>query len=95
LQANHLFGVPTLTNHPLLTRRPRTASPLGWTLQVIKRLPGTKGFVLLPGRWIIKRTFGWLGRYRRLARDFEHTPASIQAFIYIASSRRMLKILAQ
>lgn len=63
----------------------------GWTLSVILRPQKVKGFILLPRRWVIERTFGWLGRYRRLARDYEHTVASSTAMVYIASSRRMLK----
>jgi putative transposase len=66
----------------------------GWTLEIVKRSDGTKGFQVLPRRWVIERTFGWLGRYRRLARDYEHTTASSEAMVYIASSRRMLRMLA-
>ena len=44
---------------------------LGLTLVVIRRLAGTKGFVLLPRRWVAERTLGWLGRWRRLAREYE------------------------
>jgi putative transposase len=64
----------------------------GWTLEIVRRLKATKGFVVLPHRWIVERTFGWLGRYRRLARDYEHTVSSSEAMTYIASSRRMLKL---
>lgn len=64
----------------------------GWVLSVILRPQHVKGFVLLPHRWVIERTFGWLGRYRRLARDYEHSVASSTAMVYIAASRRMLKI---
>jgi len=46
----------------------------------------------LPRRWVVERTLGWLGRYRRLARDFEHTVSSSEAMTYIASIRRMLKL---
>ena len=63
----------------------------GWTLSVVLRPQHVKGFVLLPHRWVVERTFGWLGRYRRLARDYEHTVASSAAMVYIASSRRMLR----
>ena len=66
----------------------------GWTLEIVKRPDGAKGFQVLPRRWVIERTFGWLGRYRRLARDYEHTTASSEAMAYIASSRRMLRMLA-
>jgi putative transposase len=65
----------------------------GWTLQIVKRPDDQKGFQVLPRRWVVERTFGWLGRYRRLARDYEHTVASSEAMVYIASTRRMLKLL--
>jgi putative transposase len=67
---------------------------LGWTLQIVRRPTAAKGWVVLPRRWIVERTFGWLGRYRRLSRDFEHTVQSSEAMVYIASIRRMLKLAA-
>jgi putative transposase len=63
----------------------------GWTLEIVLRSHTAKGFVVLPRRWVVERTFGWLGRYRRLARDFEHTTSSSETVVYIASIRRMLK----
>jgi len=66
----------------------------GWTLQIVKRSDDVKGFHVLPHRWVVERTFGWLGRYRRLARDYEHTTLSSENMVYIASTRRMLKLLA-
>jgi putative transposase len=66
----------------------------GWILQIVKRSDDIQGFQVLPHRWVVERTFGWLGRYRRLARDYEHTTSSSQGMVYIASSRRMLKMLA-
>ena len=65
----------------------------GWVLQVVKRSDDYKGFQVLPHRWVVERTFGWLGRYRRLARDYEHTTSSSESMVYIASTRRMLKML--
>lgn len=64
----------------------------GWRLVTVLRPVNIKGWVLLPHRWVIERTFGWLGRYRRLARDYEHTVLSSQSMIYIASCRRMLRL---
>jgi putative transposase len=66
---------------------------LGWTLEIVRRPEGAKGWLVLHKRWVVERTFGWLGRYRRLARDFEHTTRSSEAIVYIASIRRMLKLL--
>ena len=62
---------------------------LGWTLCIIRRLPGTKGFQVLPRRWIVERTFAWLGGYRRLSKDYEYLPEHI----YLAMIRLMLQRL--
>jgi putative transposase len=67
----------------------------GWTLEIVRQLEGTKGFVVLPCRWVVERTFGWLGRYQRLARDYEHTVSSSEAMTYLGSIRRMLKLAAE
>ena len=64
----------------------------GWTLEIVRRSDEVKGFQVLPHRWVVERTFGWLGRYRRLSRDFEHAVSSSEAMTYIASIRRMLKL---
>jgi len=66
---------------------------LGWRLEVGRRAPDAKGFVVLPRRWVVERTFGWLGRYRRLCRDFEHTTVSSEAMVYVASIRRTLRLV--
>jgi putative transposase len=66
----------------------------GWRLEVVRRWAGAKGFQVLPHRWVVERTFGWLGRYRRLARDYEHTTAASEAMTYLASIRRTLKLVA-
>ncbi len=64
----------------------------GWVLEIVLRSDTARGFVVLPRRWVVERTFGWLGRYRRLARDFEHTTSSSETVVYIASIRRMLRL---
>ena len=64
----------------------------GWLLEIVLRSDTSKGFVVLPRRWVVERTFAWLGRYRRLARDYEHTTSSSETVVYIASIRRMLKL---
>jgi putative transposase len=64
----------------------------GWKLEIVRRSDKAKGFEVLPRRWVVERTFGWLGRYRRLSRDFEHTVSSSESVVYIASIRRMLKL---
>ena len=73
---------------------PYVRQHFGWRIQIVRRLAGVKGFRILPRRWIVERTFGWLGRYRRLARDYEHTVAASEALTYLASIRRMLRLLA-
>jgi len=66
----------------------------GWLLQTVLRPAKVKGFVALPKRWIVERTFGWLGRYRRHSKDYERTTASSEAMIYIAMTHLMLRRLA-
>ena len=66
----------------------------GWILEIVKRPPDAKGFQVLPRRWVVERTFGWLGRYRRLARDYEHTTLSSETMVYVASIHRMLRTLS-
>jgi putative transposase len=63
---------------------------LGLTLVVIRRLAGTKGFVLLPRRWVVERTLGWLGRWRRLAREYEELPEVSETMVKLAIIRLML-----
>ncbi len=64
----------------------------GWTLDIVRRSENAKGFQVLPHRWKVERTFGWLGRFRRLARDYEHTVCVSTSLVYLASIRRMLKL---
>ena len=66
-----------------------------WTLEIVKRSDTAKGFVLLPRRWVVERTFAWLGRCRRLAKDFETLIASAEAWIMIASLPLMTRRLAR
>jgi putative transposase len=65
-----------------------------WEVEVVRRPKGAKGFVLLPKRWVVERTFSWLGRWRRLSRDYEHRTESSEAMIHVASIGRMLRRLA-
>jgi len=64
-------------------------------LAPVLREPGQKGFVLLPKRWIVERTFAWLIQCRRLSKDYEELPATSEAFIYVAMIRVMVRRLAQ
>lgn len=63
-------------------------------VEVVKRSDDSKGFKVLPRRWIVERTFGWLMRQRRLVRDYERTESSAQAWIYLAMIRIQLRRLA-
>lgn len=67
----------------------------GWLFQVVKRSDDTKGFVVLPRRWVVERTFAWLGRYRRLSKDYEQLPETSEAMIYAAMVHLMLKRLGR
>jgi putative transposase len=65
------------------------------TLEIVKRTDDIKGFKLLPHRWVVERTFGWLGRYRRLSKDYEFLTESSQAMIHIVMIGLMVKRLTQ
>jgi putative transposase len=64
-----------------------------WLLQVVKRNDDVKGFVVLPRRWVVERTFAWLGRNRRLSKDYERACESSEALVYLAMIHLMLKRL--
>lgn len=84
---------------------------LGWRVEVVQHwwtgvktvwvAPGKEppeiptGFQVLPRRWVVERTFGWLGRYRRLSKEYEALPATEEAWIYLAMTRLMLVRLAK
>lgn len=77
------------------------AGLLGWArehagieLQIVPRNADVKGFQVLPRRWVVERTFSWLGRCRRLARDYERKPAHAEAMIKVAMIRLMAARLA-
>src|SRR5262245_22021095 len=59
-------------------------------LEVVKRKAGQKGFAVLPRRWVVERTFAWLGFHRRLSKDYEALPETSEAMIYVAMIRLML-----
>ena len=63
----------------------------GWTLQVVKRSAKMVGFEVLPTRWIVERTFAWLGNYRRLSKDYEGRTEVSEAFVYVAMIHLMLR----
>ena len=65
----------------------------GWLLTTILHPVGAKGYVHLPRRWIVERTFGWLGRYRRLSKDYETNPHSSETWILISMIHRMARAM--
>jgi len=63
----------------------------GWKLEIVEKPEGQVGFQVLPKRWVVERTFAWLVRQHRLARDYERLPETSEAFIYVAMIRLMLR----
>lgn len=67
------------------------SSQFACQLEIVKKKKGVKGFHVLPRRWVVERTFAWLGRSRRLNRDYERNPTSSEAQVYLASGRLLLR----
>lgn len=65
----------------------------GFRMEVVKRPEGQQGWKLLPKRWVVERTFGWLGRWRGLAREYNYRPETTEANILLAMTHLMLKRL--
>jgi len=70
-------------------------SVCGWTLEIVKRDRHLHHFVVLPRRWVVERTFAWLGRYRRLSKDYEYLTSRSEAMIYLAMTQLMVRRLAR
>jgi putative transposase len=62
-------------------------------LEIVQRPAEAEGFVLLPRRWVVERTIAWLGRSRRLSKEYEHHPDHTESISYLASCRRLLQRL--
>ena len=65
----------------------------GWIFEVVRGRTDQRGFAVIPKRWIVERTFGWLNRYRRLSKDYEELPETSEVMILIAMSHLMLRRL--
>lgn len=87
-----VWGDNKYHNHGLNVWLKRQTS-IKWKLEIVRRPAGVKGFVLLPKRWVVERTFSWLNRWRRLSRDYEHRADSSESMVRIASIGRMLRFL--
>ena len=66
----------------------------GWTLELVRRPANQNTFEVIPRRWVVERTFAWLGRYRRLSKDYEELPQTTEAWVYAAMTGLMLRRLA-
>ena len=66
-----------------------------WTVQIVKRSDTAEGFEILPRRWVVERTLAWLGRCRRLSKDWEKSIASAEAWVTIAHIRRVTRYLVR
>jgi putative transposase len=65
----------------------------GWLLEIVKRPPDSHQFQVLPRRWVVERTLAWLGRCRRLSKDYEELPQTSEAWVQIAMIHLMLRRL--
>jgi transposase len=77
---------------PVFAKEQKKAMP-GLATAIVKRSDTAKGFEVPPRRWVVERTFAWLGRCRRLAKDFENLSRNALAFLKLASIRLMLRRL--
>ena len=71
-----------------------TEQACGWKLEIVSRPADARGFVVVHRRWTVERTFGWLGRNRRLSKDYEELAETTAAWVYAAMTRLMLRRLA-
>ena len=90
-----------------IVRRPRKPAPeevlMAWAQQWAKegvtvdwqKLLPPQGFVVLPRRWVVERTFAWISQNRRMSKDYERLAATSEAFIYVAMTRLMVRRLAR
>jgi len=77
-----------------IVKRPGEGDPRQWVAEGQVPPPVPAGFVVLPRRWVVERTFGWLGRYRRHSKDYEAKPESSLAWVHIAFVRLLVQRFA-
>ena len=88
----HVFADGGYTGNKLTTALARHGQ---WQIEIVKRSDRSTGFSVLPRRWVVERTFAWLNRNRRLAKDFEATVGSGEAWMYLASVQLLARRLAR
>lgn len=98
LLLNHLSAFPRLDTIRVdqgykETFQDWVAASTAWTVEVIVKPPEQVGFAVHPKRWVVERTFAWLGRYRQLSKEYDRRPESSEAWIYLASIDMLLKRL--
>jgi putative transposase len=84
----HLFADSVYAGDKLLQALAKFGN---WSIQIVRRMADTVGFEVLPRRWVVERTLAWLNRNRRLAKDFEASIASAQAWVYVASVQLLIR----
>ena len=72
-----------------------TKDTCDWTLQIVQRNDDVSGFEVVPRRWVVERTFGWLNRYRRLSKDYEAKPETTETLIKVAMIHLMARRLTE
>jgi putative transposase len=86
----HLFADGAYDRGTLMNK----AAFLDFVIEVVRRIEGTEGFHILPRRWVVERTFGWMTRWRRLVRDYEQRLDVSEAMIHIALGSLLLRRIA-
>src|SRR5262245_728794 len=86
---------PTLIKATREKNAADVAGEYGIKLEVVKLPTAKRGFVLLPRRWLVERSFGWMSRFRRLARDYERLPKTLAGLHYVAFVILMLKNVSE
>ena len=86
----HLFADGAYDRRTLMDK----AAALDFVVQVVRRHEDQVGFAVLPRRWVVERTFGWMVRWRRLVRDYERRPDVSEAMVYIAMGGLLIRRIA-
>ena len=86
----HLFADGAYDRGQLMDK----AAFLGFVIEVVRRIEGQQGFEVLPRRWVVERTFGWMVRWRRLVRDYEGRIDVSEAMIHVAMGSLLLRRVA-